>query len=387
MIPATPGDGITSCVNSAPSIPGADYCAVIRGKSIRRTASAIPEPWQVASARTLFYTSSRVAPLPVWSGDHARRSRMQSSETFHLLISCGAQPQLEACLSLFRDAGHNTRAHRVTSPRDLADMLRDQRWDLLIADDSHPELSPAEALKLLREQASDTPCIVRSAEPLTNGVLECLKLGARDVVAQSDSVRLLSASQARDQRVARTSGTDRAAQPLRGSCASRGAAARLVAGCHRLCGRWHAHPRQCDLREIVRLCGRGRTGLGSADRPDRRRQPAGIQGCVAPLSRPPRGADRDRFLRHARRWRHLRRQAHTDDSQLRGRAVHAGTGACHAGRQINRLRRQPSRPLRSPHRHRPQSYRAALSHPKRPRTEFLRWQKPSNRNRQRHPWC
>jgi multidomain signaling protein FimX len=119
---------------------------------------------------------------------------MQSSDTFHLLISCGAQSQLDSCLALFRDAGHNTRAHRVASLRDLGDALRDQRWDLLIADDNHPELRPAQVLELLRERANDVPCIVRTAEPNAAQSLDCLALGACDVIAATDGVRLLSAA-------------------------------------------------------------------------------------------------------------------------------------------------------------------------------------------------
>ena len=90
---------------------------------------------------------------------------MRQPENLNLLVSCESQAGLEALLALFREAGHVTRAHRVSSLRDLGDLLRDAQWDVLIADDRHPELSPAEAIALLAERSSDVPCIVIAADP------------------------------------------------------------------------------------------------------------------------------------------------------------------------------------------------------------------------------
>ncbi|MFZ1832421.1 MAG: ferrous iron transporter C, partial [Pseudomonadales bacterium] len=90
---------------------------------------------------------------------------MQQSETLHLLVSSESQAQLEACVGVFRDAGWSARAHRVTSLRDLSDMLRDPQWDLLIASDKHPELAPAEAIATMAKSSNPLPCIVRTASP------------------------------------------------------------------------------------------------------------------------------------------------------------------------------------------------------------------------------
>ena len=119
---------------------------------------------------------------------------MRQPENLNLLVSCESQAGLEALLALFREAGHVTRAHRVSSLRDLGDLLRDAQWDVLIADDRHPELSPAEAIALLAERSSDVPCIVIAADPRDTSAAGCLRQGARDVVGREDGEHLLRAT-------------------------------------------------------------------------------------------------------------------------------------------------------------------------------------------------
>lgn len=119
---------------------------------------------------------------------------MQHNETLQLLISCESQAQLEACLALFRDAGHSVRAQRVASLRDLGEMLRDPQWDLFIAYEKHPEFTPADALALLAERANELPCLVRAADPLGADSLAWLRAGAREVLPEDDNERLLLAA-------------------------------------------------------------------------------------------------------------------------------------------------------------------------------------------------
>jgi len=119
---------------------------------------------------------------------------MQQNDNLQLLVSCESQASLESCLAFFRDAGHSARAHRITSLRDLEDMLRDPQWELFIAHENHPEVAPAEALALLAERRTDLPCIVRGAEPLGAAALDWLRAGARDVIGEDDDQRLLLAA-------------------------------------------------------------------------------------------------------------------------------------------------------------------------------------------------
>jgi PAS domain S-box-containing protein len=123
-----------------------------------------------------------------------RRERMQQGETINLLVSCESQARLEALLGLFRDAGQATRAHRVASLRNLGELLRDPQWDLLIVTDRHPEITPAEALALLAERQSDVPGLALLATPDADGVLACLRQGAREAMGADERERLLHAT-------------------------------------------------------------------------------------------------------------------------------------------------------------------------------------------------
>ena len=66
-------------------------------------------------------------------------------KTIRLLILEDSQNEAERLVSLFRNAGHATRVHRLTSPEDLAETLQ-QSWDLLIAAPTSECLEPGEAL-------------------------------------------------------------------------------------------------------------------------------------------------------------------------------------------------------------------------------------------------
>jgi len=115
---------------------------------------------------------------------------MQQNDTLQLLIGCESQARLESCLAIFRDAGHSARAQRVTSLRDLGELLRDPQWELLIADERHPEFTPSDALAVLAERGSELPCLVRAADPRGADSLAWLRAGAREVLAEDDGERL-----------------------------------------------------------------------------------------------------------------------------------------------------------------------------------------------------
>lgn len=107
---------------------------------------------------------------------------MHNNDTIRILIGCSSQAALETCLGQFRDTDAIVRAHRVASLQDLADALRDRQWDLLIVDDDHPELQPADALGVLAASGSDIPCLIRTADPCSTDALAWRRAGASDVL-------------------------------------------------------------------------------------------------------------------------------------------------------------------------------------------------------------
>ncbi|MBG6502018.1 EAL domain-containing protein [Pseudomonas aeruginosa] len=111
-------------------------------------------------------------------------------KTIRLLILEDSQNEAERLVSLFRNAGHATRVHRLTSPEDLAETLQ-QSWDLLIAAPTSECLEPGEALAPLRRQSRDIPFIQLVADNSSDAITDALMLGAQDALPQGEDERLV----------------------------------------------------------------------------------------------------------------------------------------------------------------------------------------------------
>lgn len=110
-----------------------------------------------------------------------------------LLLLEASQNEAERLVSLFRNAGRATRAHRLADPADLDELLS-QSWDLAILAPPSPELDSLAALRLLRRRAPQLAVIQRVAPEEPMAVLEALRLGARDGIASDNDEHLLLAS-------------------------------------------------------------------------------------------------------------------------------------------------------------------------------------------------
>ncbi|MDB6063719.1 MAG: hypothetical protein JWM78_3822 [Verrucomicrobiaceae bacterium] len=115
---------------------------------------------------------------------------MARKNTIRLLLINASDNDTELVVSLFRSAGRVARAQRVDSADDLAKLLT-QPWDLLIADDNHPELKVEACLEHLRQANVDFPVIIQrdSAESAM-----LFAAGAADVIAPADEQRLIGAA-------------------------------------------------------------------------------------------------------------------------------------------------------------------------------------------------
>ncbi len=111
-------------------------------------------------------------------------------KTVRLLLLEDSQNEAERLISLFRNAGHATRAHRLTSSDDLAEALQ-QTWDLLIAAPHSENLEPDEALGAIRRLGKDLPFLQLVADNDGEAITEAMLLGAQDGVPASDEERLL----------------------------------------------------------------------------------------------------------------------------------------------------------------------------------------------------
>lgn len=115
---------------------------------------------------------------------------MPDRNIVRLLLLEDSQNEAERLVSLFRNAGHATRVHRLTSSDDLNDALQ-QSWDLLIAAPTSDNLDPYTALSTIQKQAKDISFIQLLDENDPELIEEALANGAKDAVFQERDQHLL----------------------------------------------------------------------------------------------------------------------------------------------------------------------------------------------------
>ncbi|ARU55886.1 response regulator receiver and PAS sensor-containing signal transduction histidine kinase/phosphodiesterase [Oleiphilus messinensis] len=106
----------------------------------------------------------------------------KKNETVHLLILDESQNDAEHLVSLLRNSGRATRAHRVTSLEDLTEHLNTHSWDLFLAREEEREFDCTAALTELKRLDKDIPFIILSKELDKDTIVNFMKAGAQDVV-------------------------------------------------------------------------------------------------------------------------------------------------------------------------------------------------------------
>ncbi|HEA53924.1 hypothetical protein LCGC14_0807230 [marine sediment metagenome] len=106
----------------------------------------------------------------------------KQNATVHLLILDPSQNDAESLISLLRNAGNATRAHRITSEEDLEEALKTNNWDLLLARDIEQEFSADNALAMIRRMDKDIPCLFLTEEESRERTVAVMKAGAQGTV-------------------------------------------------------------------------------------------------------------------------------------------------------------------------------------------------------------
>lgn len=106
----------------------------------------------------------------------------KQNATVHLLILDPSQNDAESLVSLLRNAGKATRAHRITSEEDLEEALKNSNWDLLLARDTEQEFVADDALAMIRRMDKDIPCLFLTEEESRERTVAVMKAGAQGTV-------------------------------------------------------------------------------------------------------------------------------------------------------------------------------------------------------------
>lgn len=106
----------------------------------------------------------------------------KKTATVHLLILDPSQNDAESMISLLRNSGKATRAHRITSEEDLEDALKTSNWDLLLARDLEQDFGADDALAMVKRMDKDIPFVLLTEAPSRERTVNVIRAGGQDVV-------------------------------------------------------------------------------------------------------------------------------------------------------------------------------------------------------------
>lgn len=112
-------------------------------------------------------------------------------ETIRVLILDESQENAEKLIGLLRNAGHATRAHRITSEEQLISSLKEQVWDLLLTRQHSGECSAEQAINQIKRLEKDTPTILLLDNNDSASITKALSQGMRDAVPFDENDRLI----------------------------------------------------------------------------------------------------------------------------------------------------------------------------------------------------
>lgn len=115
----------------------------------------------------------------------------KKASAVHILILDPSQNDAENLTSLLRNSGRATRAHRVTSERDLEEALKNGNWDIMLARDTEQECSVDVALATSQRLGKDIPFILLTDGYDAGRVTTVLKAGGQDAVSYTEQALLV----------------------------------------------------------------------------------------------------------------------------------------------------------------------------------------------------
>jgi DNA-binding NtrC family response regulator len=115
------------------------------------------------------------------------------NQTLDVLIIGAPSPQSEPLLRELRRAKYDPTPRYVDSLELVTQSLDEERFDVVLFDDSRTELSADEALRSLRASGLDIPCIIVAEEVDVETAVSLMRQGAGDCIARRDLHRLAPA--------------------------------------------------------------------------------------------------------------------------------------------------------------------------------------------------
>lgn len=145
---------------------------------------------------------SRVGPGCLTGGERARSLRgrgatrtqaMTSRVPLRALVLEDSEFDGKVMVQALRKGGYEVQWRRVETAAAMEQALRDQAWDIVLADYNMPEFNAPQALKILQDACIDVPFIIVSGGIGEDVAVAAMKAGAHDYVMKGNPARLLPA--------------------------------------------------------------------------------------------------------------------------------------------------------------------------------------------------
>src|SRR5260370_31891369 len=117
------------------------------------------------------------------------------STSLRVLIVEDSEDDMALVVRELRRGGYEPTFERDDTPAGMTAALGKNQWDVVICDYSMPHFSGTDALRLLRTEGSEPPCILLSGTIADQTAIAVLKQGAQDYVMKANFKRLLPAIQ------------------------------------------------------------------------------------------------------------------------------------------------------------------------------------------------
>ncbi len=115
------------------------------------------------------------------------------TDLLRVLLIGNSQKNSMRWIGEIENCGFKASYQRVEEKKSLLSALKEQQWDIVVADYNFPDFSGMDALKLIREKKPDMPFIMISEKVDEEAVIDALKAGAQDFVIKDRLFRLCHA--------------------------------------------------------------------------------------------------------------------------------------------------------------------------------------------------
>src|SRR4051812_48854414 len=113
--------------------------------------------------------------------------RAGTDRALRTLIVEDSEDDAQLLILQLRRAGYEPMATRVETAEEMARLLDEQKWDLVIADYSLPRFNAVQALAVVREKGLDIPFIILSGTIGEVTAVEAMRAGAHDYIMKGSS--------------------------------------------------------------------------------------------------------------------------------------------------------------------------------------------------------